>query len=140
MNPHATIKINGIDRFQTPTFKYTANPKFERSFEILVLDKTEVHVHVSVLDGTRSLGQWSAYLMEIFKQQETNEYWWDLSQARGINARLRLSVQWRPVVLSGLSQMGGSGIYGKTTHFIENKILNVFFSYFYFDSTTHWCY
>ncbi|KAG1642078.1 hypothetical protein G6F44_005191 [Rhizopus delemar] len=111
MNPHATIKINGIDRFQTPTFKYTANPKFERSFEILVLDKTEVHVHVSVLDGTRSLGQWSAYLMEIFKQQETNEYWWDLSQARGINARLRLSVQWRPVVLSGLSQMGGSGIY-----------------------------
>ncbi|KAG0991938.1 hypothetical protein G6F28_008119 [Rhizopus arrhizus] len=111
MNPHATIKINGIDRFQTPIFKYTANPKFERSFEILVLDKTEVHVHVSVLDGTRSLGQWSAYLMEIFKQQETNEYWWDLSQARGINARLRLSVQWRPVVLSGLSQMGGSGIY-----------------------------
>lgn len=117
MNPYAAIKINGIDRFQTPTFKYTANPKFERSFEILVLDKTEMHIHVRLVDGTRRLGQWAAYLTEIFNKQVENEYWWNMTEtAKGTNARIRFSVQWRPVVLDGLSKMGGaSGIYGKTT-------------------------
>ncbi|KAI9261137.1 hypothetical protein BY458DRAFT_515949 [Sporodiniella umbellata] len=113
INPYAVIKINGIDRFQTPTFKYTPNPKFERSFEILVLDKTEVHVHVGLHDGTRRLGQWSAYLIQIFNEQVAADYWWDLSDTtKGISSRLRLSVQWRSVVLNGLSKMGGaSGIY-----------------------------
>ncbi|PHZ11710.1 uncharacterized protein RHIMIDRAFT_313919 [Rhizopus microsporus ATCC 52813] len=115
MNPYAAIKINGVDRFQTPTFKHTTNPKFERSFEILVLDKTEVHINVGLIDNLNQvlLGQWSAYLMDIFKQQDEREYWWNLVRdTKEIKARLRLSVQWRPVVMTGLSKMGGaSGFY-----------------------------
>lgn len=117
MNPYAAIKINGVDRFQTPTFKHTSNPKFERSFEILVLDKTEVHINVGLIDSLNQvlLGQWSAYLMDIFKQQGEREYWWNLVRgAKEIKARLRLSVQWRPVAMTGLSKMGGaSGFYSK---------------------------
>ncbi|GAA5802769.1 hypothetical protein HPULCUR_008244 [Helicostylum pulchrum] len=117
MNPFATIKINGIDRFETPTFKRTPNPKFERSFEILVLDRTEVYIRVSITDrinfaGDASLGAWNGYLVDIMRDQEENDNWWTLKkQGRDTNAKLKFSVQWEPVVMDGLAQMGGAGIY-----------------------------
>lgn len=107
-----------MDRFETPTFKRTANPKFERSYEILVLDMTEVFIRVTLIDridfaGDSYLGAWNAYLTDIIKDQEEKEYWWDLTKNKNNSnpdnnkARLRLSVQWKPVVMSGLSKMGG---------------------------------
>ncbi|KAI8643675.1 C2 domain-containing protein [Parasitella parasitica] len=117
INPYALIKINGVDRFETPTFKRTSNPKFERPFEILVLDMTQVYIRVSIIDrisfaGDASLGSWNAYLTEIMKEQEDKEYWWTLKKkGQEINARLRLSVQWKPVVMTGLAKMGGIGLY-----------------------------
>ncbi|KAI8083251.1 C2 domain-containing protein [Gilbertella persicaria] len=117
VNPYATIKINGVDRFKTPTFKRTSNPKFERSYEILVLDKTEVFIRVSVIDSidfaeNTSLGSWDASLVDIMRDQEDREYWWNLrKRGQEIQARLRFSVQWKPVVMSGLASMGGVGIY-----------------------------
>lgn len=121
MNPFATMKINGINRFETPTFKRTPNPKFERSFEILVLDRTEVFIRVSIIDrinfaGDASLGSWDGYLADIMKDQEENEYWWALKKkGQNTSARLRLSVQWKPVVMDGLAKMGGVGLYSKFT-------------------------
>lgn len=119
INPYALLKINGVDRFETPTFKRTSNPKFERSFEILVLDMTQVFIRVSIIDrinfaGDASLGSWDAYLTDIMRDQEDKEYWWTLRRkGQEINARLRLSVQWKPVVMTGLAKMGGVGLYCK---------------------------
>lgn len=117
VNPFANIKINGVDRFTTPTFKRTSNPKFERAYEILVLDKTEVYIRVSFIDSIAFaddafLGAWTGYLHDIMERQEENEYWWDLKSRTG-KPRMRMSVQWKPVVMSGLAKMGGSskGIY-----------------------------
>ncbi|KAI9469131.1 MAG: hypothetical protein EXX96DRAFT_492606 [Benjaminiella poitrasii] len=117
INPFAQIKINGTDRFNTPTFKRTANPKFERSYEILVLDQTELFIRVGIIDsidfaGDATLGSWSAYLSDIIRQQEEKDYWWVLKKkGKDTSARLRFSVQWKPVVMSGLASMGGTGIY-----------------------------
>lgn len=117
MNPFATIKVNGVDRFETPTFKYTANPKFERSYEILVLDRTEVYLRVSITNridfaGDTSLGAWNGYLTDIMRDQEDKEYWWTLKKkGQDTAARLRFSVQWKPVVMAGLAKMGGAGLY-----------------------------
>lgn len=119
MNPFATIKVNGVDRFETPTFKYTANPKFERSYEILVLDRTDVFLRVSITNridfaGDTSLGAWNGYLTDIMRDQEDNEYWWTLKKkGQDTPARLRFSVQWKPVVMSGLAKMGGTSLYSK---------------------------
>lgn len=119
VNPFATIKINGVDRFETPTFKRTANPKFERSYEILVLDRTEVYIRVSITDrinfaGDASLGAWNGYLVDIMKEQEDKEYWWTLKKKdQDTPARLKFSVQWKPVVMYGLAKMGGVGLYCK---------------------------
>ncbi|KAI7904507.1 C2 domain-containing protein [Cokeromyces recurvatus] len=117
VNPYALIKINGVDRFETPTFKRTSNPKFERPYEIMVLDQTEVFIRVSIIDridfaGDESLGSWNAYLTDIIAQQEEKDYWWTLKKkGQDTAARLRFSVQWKPVVMTGLASMGGTGIY-----------------------------
>jgi Ca2+-dependent lipid-binding protein len=120
MNPYASIKINGVDRFETPTFKRTEHPKFERSYEILVLDQTEVYIRVGITDrinfaGDASLGAWNAYLTDIIRDQEDKEYWWTLKKkGQDTPARLRFSIQWKPVVMAGLAKMGGVGIYCKS--------------------------
>ncbi|KAI8389419.1 C2 domain-containing protein [Blakeslea trispora] len=117
VNPYAVIKVNGVDRFKTPTFKRTSNPKFEKSHEILVLDKTEVFVRVSIIDAIDfaedvSLGSWDSYLVDIMRQQDDREYWWNLrKKGKEIEARIRFSVQWKPVVLTSLASMGGVGLY-----------------------------
>lgn len=117
VNPYALIKVNGVDRFETPTFKRTSNPKFERPFEFLVLDMQEVYIRVMIIDridfaGDASLGAWNSYLTDILKTQEENEYWWTLrKKGKEISARIRLSVQWKPVVMTGLATMGGIDIY-----------------------------
>lgn len=123
VNPYALIKVNGVDRFETPTFKRTGNPKFERPFEFLVLDMQEVYIRVMIIDridfaGDTSLGAWNSYLTDILKNQEEKEYWWTLrKKGKEINARIRLSVQWKPVVMTGLATMGGIDIYSKVhTH------------------------
>ncbi|GAN04893.1 tricalbin [Mucor ambiguus] len=128
INPYALLKINGVDRFETPTFKRTPNPKFERSFEILVLDMTQVYIRVSIIDrinfaGDASLGSWNAYLTDIMRDQEDREYWWTLrKKGQEINARLRLSVQWKPVVMTGLAKMGGVGLYSPPVGIIRFSI------------------
>ncbi|KAK4519727.1 casein kinase 2 regulatory subunit [Mucor velutinosus] len=128
INPYALLKINGVDRFETPTFKRTSNPKFERPFEILVLDMTQVYIRVSIIDrinfaGDASLGSWNAYLTDIMRDQEDKEYWWTLrKKGQEINARLRLSVQWKPVVMTGLAKMGGVGLYSAPVGVIRFSI------------------
>ncbi|KAI8992390.1 hypothetical protein BDB01DRAFT_882480 [Pilobolus umbonatus] len=117
VNPSAIIKINGIDRFETPTFKGTANPKYARSYESLILDKTEVHVQVRIVSHInfaedKVIGVWSAYLHDIVNEQEKREFWWPLSlDDEKLPGSVRFSVQWKSVIMRGLAKMKSSGIY-----------------------------
>ncbi|KAF7721951.1 hypothetical protein EC973_003912 [Apophysomyces ossiformis] len=115
--PYARVIINGAEKIKTPVFKYNANPKFERPGEVVVLDKTEVFVRVEIKDSVsfaedRVIGVWTSYLVDMMEAQQKNEYWWDLQADQKSGARIRLSVQWKPVVMTGLTQgMGGHGYY-----------------------------
>jgi Ca2+-dependent lipid-binding protein len=107
VNPYASIKINGVEKVKSPVFKRTANPKFERSGEVVVLDRTEVYIRVDITDSAdfaddTILGSWSSYLVPIMEQQVKNEYWWDLTLGNDTSGRLKLSVQWKPVVMTSL--------------------------------------
>ncbi|KAG0171493.1 hypothetical protein DFQ28_001023 [Apophysomyces sp. BC1034] len=115
--PYARVFINSAEKIKTPVFKYNANPKFERPGEVVVLDKTEVSVRVEIKDSVsfaedRTIGVWTSYLVDIMELQEKNEYWWDLEANEKFGGRIRFSVQWKPVVMTGLTQgMGGHGYY-----------------------------
>ncbi|KAI8337582.1 C2 domain-containing protein [Chlamydoabsidia padenii] len=107
VNPYAIIKINGVEKVKTPVFKRNANPKFERSGEVVVLDRTQVYVHVDIKDSVdfaenSVLGSWTSYLVPLMEQQSGNDYWWDLTLGGDKSGRIRFSVQWKPVVMSGL--------------------------------------
>lgn len=107
MNPYALIKINGVEKVKTPVFKRNANPKFERSGEVVVLDRTEVYIRIDIKDSAdfaedSVLGSWTSYLVPLMEQQNSNDYWWDLTLGDKTSGRIRFSVQWKPIVMSGL--------------------------------------
>lgn len=126
INPYAKLFINGKERFQTPTFKRTSNPKFEKPHESMVLDRTEFYIRVNIIDSINfaedvSIGAWSGYLTDIMAKQDENEFWWHLNKnGQEIDAKIKLSVQWQPVVLEGLAKMGG--IYTKPIGVIRFSI------------------
>ncbi|CAO3598044.1 unnamed protein product [Absidia cylindrospora] len=123
VNPYASIKINGVEKVKSPVFKRTANPKFERSGEVVVLDRTEVYLRVDIMDSAdfaddTILGSWSSYLVPIMEQQAKNDYWWDLTLGNATSGRIKLSVQWKPVVMTSL-------IHGPTGPAVYRKPIGV---------------
>ena len=122
LNPYVRVTINGAERINTPIFKRNPNPKFERSGEVVVLDQTAVFIRVEVKDSISLaedpiIGVWRGYLVDLIQAMETNpDGWFDLQYDGGDKApgRIRLSFQWKPVLMTGLSEaMAGQGLYSK---------------------------
>ncbi|KAI9493901.1 C2 domain-containing protein [Zychaea mexicana] len=120
LNPYVRVTINGAERINTPIFKRNPNPKFERSGEVVVLDQTAVFIRVEVKDSISLaedpiIGVWRSYLVDMIQDMDNNpDGWWDLALDNGNKAmgRIRLGFQWKPVVMTGLSEaMGGRGLY-----------------------------
>jgi Ca2+-dependent lipid-binding protein len=97
--------------------KQKSNPKYEDPYEIVVLDKTTFFVRVEVRDSANEdklLGTFTSYLSDIVRLQEKNDSWWDLVRDDGQTGQLRLSAEWKPMVMSGLSDfVGGHGFDSK---------------------------
>ncbi|KAI9266580.1 C2 domain-containing protein [Phascolomyces articulosus] len=120
LNPYVRVMINGAERIHTPIFKRNPNPKFERSGEVVVLDQTAVFIRVEVKDSISLaedpvIGVWRNYLVTMIQDLDNaTDGWWDLALDNGDKAqgRIRLGFQWKPVVMTGLSDaMGGHGLY-----------------------------
>lgn len=116
-SPYARVLVNGTEKIKTKPMKKKANPKFEKFVEVLVIDKTEVQMRVQIQDATSfstdyELGSWSSSLLTIFDKIEQNEGWWDLTRNGKNCGRLRISAEWKPVVMTGLAEsLGGHGYY-----------------------------
>lgn len=121
VSPYVRVLINGTERITTPVFKRNPNPKFERPGEVVVLDQTAVYIRVEVRDSISFaedpvIGLWRSYLSDMMQEMEENDGWWNLIMEDGTKllGRIRLSMQWKPVVMTGLSEaMGGHGLYSE---------------------------
>lgn len=130
LNPYVRVLVNGAERIQTPVFRRNPNPKFERPGEVVVLDQTAVHIRVEVKDSISfaedtTLGVWKSSLVDMMHMLPTNDGWWDLTHDNDTKApgRIRLGVQWKPVLMTNLSQsLGGHGFFG--------TLCDVFFFFF----------
>ncbi|KAI8391474.1 C2 domain-containing protein [Radiomyces spectabilis] len=118
VSPYAVVMINGAEKMTTPVFKRNPNPKFERPVEVVVLDKTEIYLRVLIKDSVAFgedtlLGVWRGYLMDMLQQQAKNDGWWDLYlRERKTGGRIRVSMQWKPVVMKELALgVTGFGLY-----------------------------
>ncbi|KAI7902614.1 C2 domain-containing protein [Cokeromyces recurvatus] len=107
MSPYIRIIVNGIEKKKTVTMKKKSNPKFEDYYEMVVLDKTSLFLRVEARDSADDdhlLGVFTSYLTDIIRQQEHNNSWWNLTNDDKQVGQLRLSAQWKPMIMNGLSE------------------------------------
>ncbi|KAI8374245.1 uncharacterized protein BYT42DRAFT_575688 [Radiomyces spectabilis] len=106
------VIVNGTEKFKTATVKRTSAPHYETPGEMVVLDKTEVYIRIELQECSGKeevvLGVWTSYLLDMMKQQEENENWFPLNLDNHEIGQLRLSAQWKPVVMTGLADYVGS--------------------------------
>lgn len=112
-SPYARVLLNGEEKIKTKPMKKNANPKWEKDVEVLVVDMTEVTMRVEVQEASSfasdvSIGSWSSSLLNIFDKIEENEGWWDLMRKKTKVGRIRISAEWKPIIMTGLAESLGS--------------------------------
>lgn len=145
INPYVRVIVNGEEKIKTSIAWHTHNPAYEKAGEVVVLDKSEVFVRVEVKDWNKVhkdelLGVWTCYLSEILEKQEENDGWWPLTLGDdNKTGKLRLSAQWRPVVMMGLlDSTTGHGYNGKYSFaYLAYESLS---KYIFHNSSSHWRY
>lgn len=106
VSSYVRLIVNGAEKHKTYTIKNKTSPKFEDAYEIVVLDKTAFFLRAEVHDTKnedQAIGAFTSYLADIVRQQEKNDGWWDLVQGDEAVGQIRLSAEWKPIVMSGLS-------------------------------------
>ncbi|KAI8090290.1 C2 domain-containing protein [Gilbertella persicaria] len=106
ISPYVRIIINGAEKKKSSVMKRKNNPKYEEPYEVVVLDKTSFYVRVEIrnnADNDTLLGVFASYLPDMIRQQEKNDSWWPLTNNDTQNGEIRLSAEWKPMILSGLS-------------------------------------
>lgn len=106
ISPYVRIIVNGLEKYKSPIIKNKKNPKFESPYEIVVLDKTTFFIRAEVRDSRaddKLLGVFTSYLSDVVRLQEKNDSWWDLVTGDECMGQLRLSAEWKPMLMSGLS-------------------------------------
>ncbi|ORX59741.1 hypothetical protein DM01DRAFT_1333202 [Hesseltinella vesiculosa] len=108
------VIVNGTEKFKTPVVKRSISPAFASSGEIVVLDKTEVHVRVELWseDAKPTLaGVQASSLTDLMRLQETQGGWWPLTHDSQVIGQIHLVFEWKPVVMTGLADrvMGRQG-------------------------------
>lgn len=106
VSPYVRIIVNGIEKFKSSVMKKKTDPKFEEPYEIVVLDKTTFFIRAEVRDSAaedKLVGAFTSYLSDIVRQQQKNDSWWDLVNESEQTGQLRLSAEWKPMVMSGIS-------------------------------------
>jgi Ca2+-dependent lipid-binding protein len=111
-NAYARVLLNGEEKLKSKPMKKNANPKWEKNVEVLVVDKTEVQMRVEVQDAANfasdvTIGTWSSSLLNIFDKIEKNDGWWDLMYKKVKVGRIRISAEWKPVIMTGLAESLG---------------------------------
>jgi Ca2+-dependent lipid-binding protein len=111
INTFASIAVNGIDKMNTSTVKRTGNPKYEESYEMVVLDKTSLLMRIEIKNASKDgdvLGRFSAYAVDILRQQSKNGGWWDLLDDNDeCIGQARIHIEWKPTIMTGLSDLAG---------------------------------
>ncbi|KAI9275987.1 C2 domain-containing protein [Sporodiniella umbellata] len=105
VSPFAVVKVNGQEKLKTSVYKRNANPRWDKSFEVFVTDKTKLDLDVEILDSNvdnRVLGRWSSAL-DKFEEDcfIDSQDWWALKDGTG---KLHLSMQWKHVTMTGYTE------------------------------------
>ncbi|KAI8080792.1 C2 domain-containing protein [Gilbertella persicaria] len=112
ISPYAVVKVNDMERLRTNPFKRSINPRWDKSVELFVTDKTELNLRVDIMDSAfddKLLGRWGSKLEEFEEDLFINgQDWWNLKDGSG---KLHLSMQWKPITMTGFTESLSRGGY-----------------------------
>ncbi|KAK7204282.1 C2 domain-containing protein [Myxozyma melibiosi] len=109
LNPFAKYYLDGKLIHTTRMLKRTNDPVWDEAKEVLITNKTSAMIRVVVSDdkdlsGSSDICSYQISLEELLTENEKANDWFSLSPA---GAKCRLSAQWKPVAVKGISGSGG---------------------------------
>ena len=113
LNPYFVLLLNGKEIHVSKKLKRTNQPIWpDASKEFLVTDRKAARLGLVIKDdrdvaADPILGTYQIKLNDMLQQTEQGKEWYHLSGAK--TGRAKLTVQWKPVALKGIT--GGSGGY-----------------------------
>jgi Ca2+-dependent lipid-binding protein len=96
ISPYAVMKMNGIEKLRTKAFKRSINPRWDKTVECFIADKSKLALDLNILDADHSLGSWSSTLLNAGQQE-----WWNLKDNSG---KVHISMLWKPVTMTGFNE------------------------------------
>ncbi|KAF7723819.1 hypothetical protein EC973_001603 [Apophysomyces ossiformis] len=113
LSPYVRVIVNGTEKMKTSVAKRNAEPKYEIAEEMMTLDRSAVYLRVEVKDDSKSgedhtVGVWTSYLNDMMRQQESQDFWWNIALNGEVTGQVRVSAQWKPVVMTGFAEGLGS--------------------------------
>lgn len=111
LNPYGVLILNGKEIHITKKLKRTNNPIFQNaSKEFLVTDRKNARLGLVIKDDrdlTRDpiLGTYQIKFNDMLKMMEKGQDWFHLHGAK--TGRAKLTLQWKPVALGGISGSAG---------------------------------
>jgi Ca2+-dependent lipid-binding protein len=115
LNPYAILLLNGKEIHTTRKLKRTNNPIWDNGYkEILITDRKSAKLGVVIKDDREIsadpiLGSYQIKIDDMIQLMEKGQEWYNLAGAK--TGRAKLTLQWKPVALSGI----GSGTGGYVT-------------------------
>ncbi|ORZ39282.1 hypothetical protein BCR44DRAFT_1496796 [Catenaria anguillulae PL171] len=105
-NPYVQVAFNGENVYTTRTKKHSNTPLWEETFEVFVPDFKTAKLHFRVRDDSSNvvgksdqlLGQTVVNVSQGIKKKQQDD-WWSLTDATTRDAKLRMTMKWRPVPL-----------------------------------------
>ncbi len=113
LNPYAVLLLNNKEIHVTKKLKRTNNPIWDNgSKEVLITDRKTAKLGVVIKDDRELttdpiLGTYQIKLDDMLQLMEKGQEWYNLASAK--QGRIKLTLQWKPVALTGVG--AGTGGY-----------------------------
>ncbi|KAJ5782088.1 Tricalbin [Penicillium paradoxum] len=110
LNPYGVLLLNGKEIHITNKLKRTNNPIFQNaSKEFLVTDRKNARLGLIIKDDRDIMqdpiiGRYQIKMNDMLKMMERGQQWFHLHGAK--EGRVKLTLQWKPVALSGIGSAG----------------------------------
>ncbi|KAJ3365990.1 hypothetical protein GGF32_007490 [Allomyces javanicus] len=121
-SPYFQAAFNGEQLLRSRTKKHTPNPLWEESFEVFVPDAKAAKLHVGIFhdeglvkkiatvsSGDAPLGQCTISVHAALKKDAKDD-WYTLQDATNRDAKVRITLRWRPVPLKRDAAASATGV------------------------------
>ncbi len=105
LSPYAILLLNGKEIYVSKKLKRTNNPIWEAYKEILITDRKTAKLGLVIKDdrglaADPILGTYQIKMDDMLKVMEREQEWYNLAGAA--TGRVKMTLQWKPVALSGV--------------------------------------